>query len=75
MSRGYLEGVSMNSVRWILALGLFAIGSMNLVFNPLVLPAAFANDDCDENDKPCCGTVEPECDDGEWVCPCGQCGG
>jgi hypothetical protein len=57
------------SLRLCLVAGFLITGLLNLAFNPFESRFAFASDDCD-GDPPCCvnGTVQAQCEDGEWVC-------
>jgi hypothetical protein len=59
-----------NSSRWFFVSAFVVIGLLNLTFNPFTVQTTRASNDCD-GDPPCCvnGSVQAQCEDGEWVCP------
>lgn len=60
--------------KWMLILGLTAIGAVNLALNPEFIPMSYAQTGgCDPETAPCnCQGAEAECVNGEWVCPEGS---
>ena len=55
----------------ILAVGLVALGGVNLAFNPEVAPRVDAQYEgtCDPATAPCCLDGNPVCVNGTWSCP------